>query len=208
MKTSLDYISEMSKTPSGFIGIVSVIIIILCVSAIFIAIIINFSEANKNKTKKDKKSIVKTGSMFLFFLFFYILIKLNIGTIEISNLLFRIFLIVIGLIIIVLGCFVNILGRLKLRKNWANQIKIYDNQTLVTNGVYNIVRHPLYASLIWMFYGGCLVYLNYAAFFANTFIFIPFMYYRAKQEEKLLREEFKNYKDYQLKVGMFFPKIR
>jgi protein-S-isoprenylcysteine O-methyltransferase Ste14 len=32
------------------------------------------------------------------------------------------------------------------------------------------------------------------------------MYYRAKQEETLLVGEFKDYTDYQKKVGMFFPK--
>lgn len=58
-----------------------------------------------------------------------------------------------------------------------------------------------------MFYASSLIYLNYLVFFANSFIFIPFMYYRAKQEEKLLSNKFKEYKNYQKEVGMFFPKI-
>ena len=48
---------------------------------------------------------------------------------------------------------------------------------------------------------------NYLVFILNTIIFIPFMYYRAKQEEKELVKEFKEYKDYSKKTGMFFPKI-
>ncbi|MGK0469242.1 MAG: protein-S-isoprenylcysteine O-methyltransferase Ste14, partial [Clostridium sp.] len=40
-----------------------------------------------------------------------------------------------------------------------------------------------------------------------TFIFIPFMYYRAKQEETLLIQTFSEYNDYIKRTGMFFPKI-
>jgi protein-S-isoprenylcysteine O-methyltransferase Ste14 len=77
----------------------------------------------------------------------------------------------------------------------------------VQKGAYRIVRHPLYASLIWVFYGASIVYLNYYAFLLNTFVFIPFMYYRAKQEEELLEKEFSDYNKYTLNVGMFFPKL-
>lgn len=102
----------------------------------------------------------------------------------------------------------NISGRFYLGSNWANHIRIYNNQTLIKTGAYGIVRHPLYSSLIFMFYGACLVYPNYLAFLSNTFIFIPFMYYRAKQEEDLLSKRFKGYHVYQKEVGMFFPKIK
>ena len=108
---------------------------------------------------------------------------------------------------IILGCIINIAGRFNLGKNWANQVKIYNNQTFTRKGMFKIVRHPLYSSLMLMFYGACLVYPNYLAFLANTFIFIPFMYYRAKQEESLLLKTFKEYKQYKKEVGMFFPKI-
>ena len=101
----------------------------------------------------------------------------------------------------------NIMGRFNLGSNWANHIKIYDEHTLVQRGMYKIVRHPLYASIILMFYGACLVYRNILCFLAVTLIFIPFMYYRAKQEETLLIQTFSEYKDYKERTGMFFPKI-
>ena len=77
---------------------------------------------------------------------------------------------------------------------------------MVNVDVFCLVRHPLYASLMMMFYGATLVYFNYAAFLANTFIFIPFMYYRAKQEEELLENQFDDYANYKKETGMFFPK--
>jgi protein-S-isoprenylcysteine O-methyltransferase Ste14 len=58
-----------------------------------------------------------------------------------------------------------------------------------------------------MYFGASLVYSNWLAFVANTLIFLPAMFYRAKLEEKMLAQEFPEYKNYQKKVGMFFPRI-
>jgi protein-S-isoprenylcysteine O-methyltransferase Ste14 len=186
--------------------VIADVVIGLCLFALFTSILINFVESKHKEVKKEKRSIVETGSMTLFFIFFYLLIRFKIGAFVVGDFA-RVSLIIIGLIMIVFGCFVNIFGRFNLGKNWANQVKIYKNQTLVKVGVYRFVRHPLYASIMLMFYGACLVHLNYLAFFSNTFIFIPFMYYRAKQEEWLLSKTFKEYSKYQKEVGMFFPKL-
>lgn len=208
MADIIEIIYKLKNSPLGIFEIVSLSIIILCVLAIFTSVLINFIEAKKDKPKKEKKSIVETGTMFVFFIIFYLIIRLRIGALDISNLNIRMPLAILGLIIIIIGAYVNIKGRLSLGKNWANQIKIYKEHKLVINSVYGVVRHPLYASLIWMFYAASLIYFNYLAFLANTFIFIPFMYYRAKQEEAMLKVQFKNYCDYAREVGMFFPKLK
>jgi protein-S-isoprenylcysteine O-methyltransferase Ste14 len=190
------------------LNFVSNIIVICCVFFILVAVLIDFTEFQKrDQVKKEKKSVVETGTMFFFFLFFYYLIRFSIGQIYLSYGFLRIVVMIVGNLILILGCLVNIKGRISLGRNWSNQIKIYKDHFLVTYGVYRFIRHPLYASIIWMFLGASLIYTNYLSFLANIFIFIPFMYYRAKQEETLLIKEFKNYKNYQLKVGMFFPKI-
>jgi protein-S-isoprenylcysteine O-methyltransferase Ste14 len=198
----------MLKTKEGILELIPTGIIILCTLAIFVAILINFLESkNSKKVKKEKKSIVETGTMTLFFVIFYFVIKFHVGVLNIG---FDLYLpaLMLGLVLILVGCFVNISGRFALKDNWANQIKLYEGQTIVKTGVYGIVRHPLYSSLIWMFYGASLCYLNYTAFLLNTFIFIPFMYHRARQEEKMLEENFKAYKKYKQEVGMFFPRIK
>ncbi len=204
----VEIINQKISNPLGILQLGSLIVIIICVLTIITFIFINFVEGSKkHKAKHKKKSIVETGTMFLFFFLYYFLIKFNVGLIQINNINLRVLTIIMGLILIVIGTVVNVKGRLKLGKNWANQIKIYEDHTLVTSGIYGFVRHPLYASLIWMFYGGSLVYLNWSAFLLTTLIFIPFMYYRAKQEEKLLSKQFEDYSKYKQKVGMFFPKI-
>lgn len=196
------------NSPENIFYLFSNIIVILCVFLVFISILIDFTEFQTRKqVKKEKKSIVETGTMFLFFFLFYFLIRFSVGQIHVPYLSLKIFIMTLGLLILIIGCIVNIKGRMNLGKNWSNQIKIYKDHHFVSNGVYSFVRHPLYASIIWMFFGASLIYSNPLAFLANIFIFIPFMYYRAKQEETLLTKEFENYKNYQMKVGMFFPKF-
>jgi len=177
----------------------------LCIFAILIAVLLNFIDDSdyKHKTQKEKKSIVETGTMTLFFVGVYFLLKMRVGVFESNNVV----LVISGLIIMIIGAWFNIWGRYYLGKNWANQIKIYNDHQLVTSGPYKIVRHPLYASLIWMFYASAFIYANWAVVIATSTVFVPFMYYRAKQEEKLLSGQFTNYKEYIKKTGMFFPKI-
>jgi len=204
---TLNKYKELLDTPLGTFQFVAMMIVLLSVLAIFISVAINFSAVdNTRKAIREKKSIVETGTMTLFFFVFYLVIKFGIGVLE-GKFSLYIPIICIGLILIVVGTIVNIAGRFSLGKNWANQIKVYSNHSLVTTGVYRFVRHPLYASLIWMFFGGSFVYANYIAFLLNLFVFIPFMYYRAKQEEAILVARFEEYSAYQKNTGMFFPKI-
>lgn len=141
-----------------------------------------------------------------FFILIYLLLRFKIGYVETPELISFI-LKPLGLIILISGTYVNIKGRIDLGLNWANQVTIYTDQKLITTGIYKYIRHPLYGSIIFMFYGACLIYPNYLAFLSNTLIFIPFMYYRARQEETLLKEKFSDHNNYSEKTGMLFPKI-
>lgn len=172
--------------------------IMLSVTAVFAAIFIDFMRYNQRKSNKSKHSSVATGTMFGFFAVYYVMLVLKIGMINITNPIK-----IIGVSMIVIGAAVNISGRVQLGNNWANHIKIYDNHTLITNGIYSVCRHPLYSSIILMLLGGCVVYGSYTCAFLTVFVFIPMMNYRAKQEEKMLIEKFIEYKEYMEKVRRF-----
>lgn len=184
-------------------GLISVFVTILF-TAIFFDFIL-FSR--RERVKKEKKSIVETGTMTLFFLAFLFVLRSGVLVLEMPNENIKRLVMIIGTILIGAGCFLNILGRINLGRNWANHIKIYDEHRLVKGGVYSLVRHPLYSSIMLMFFGGCLVYRSLSGFFSVVFVFIPFMYYRAKQEEALLSQTFWEYASYKKSTGMFFPKI-
>jgi protein-S-isoprenylcysteine O-methyltransferase Ste14 len=206
MSSLFDRFAQRVQTPD-VLEVVASLVIGLCVATIFFAVFLNFAlRRGEQPVKREKRSVVATGSMTLFFLLFYGLIRFRVGVLPITNIFLRALMALMGLAVVVLGCWVNIAGRLQLGRNWANQVTIYEDQKLVTSGVYQHVRHPLYASLIWMFYGASLVYANWAAFLANSLVFAPFMIYRARQEEELLAKEFPDYDDYRRRVDMFFWK--
>lgn len=189
-----------------FDNVINVVVMASVVSVIM-AVLINFIIDDKEShVKKGKRSLVATGTMFAFFGFYYIIIKLKLGVVRIDNYSTYQIILITGALMLVIGASINIAGRLRLKNNWANHIKIYENHSLVNTGVYRLVRHPLYASIMLMFFGGSLVNRNWLSLLLTAVIFIPFMYYRAKQEETLLNKEFVDYKVYAKKVGMFFPK--
>jgi len=200
---------QVQSYQGGRLFLVANFVVIICVIVLFMAILLDFVEFHqRHNVKKRLRSWVETGSMFAYFGGYYLLLKIRAGKVILLVGSIHEALIIIGMTLIALGCFVNVKGRLDLKHNWANQVTIYDDHTLIIRGIYKIVRHPLYASIIWMLIGGCCIYNNFIALLSVVFIFIPMMYYRAKQEERMLSVEFPEYVDYTKRVGMFFPKLR
>ena len=202
------FVKDLFQNSIDKIGLEQTIInsiLIIGVMLIYCYVLHNFIQAKtrKDKKRKEVKSVVETVSMSAFFFIIGIVVNLRIGTFSYHNL----YLNMICLIIFILGVLTNILGRYYLGNNWGNNVVIYTDHTLVQKGVYKIVRHPLYASIIWMIYAISILKSNYLVAVLNTLVFIPFMYYRAKQEEKELIKIFPKYQEYQKQVGMFFPNL-
>jgi protein-S-isoprenylcysteine O-methyltransferase Ste14 len=180
------------------------LLVTFCTISVLAAVCLNFRLARPVRAIRTKRnSVVETGSMLGFFVVFYWLVRLRIGGYDIPAMNRPLAL--FGLLLVVLGAAVNIQGRFALGRNWGNQVIIYEDHSLVTEGMYRFVRHPLYASLIWMFLGASLVFHNWASLLATVLLFIPGMYYRVKQEEKALVARFSNYERYRNQTGMFFP---
>ena len=196
---------EMSAQRLGLEMTLINLIVCAGVAIIYMRVFINFKDAKsqEDNKKKEVKSVVETASMSAFFLVCGVLSVLKIGTYSFHSTYLNIF----AIIIYIIGVIFNMLGRYYLGKNWGNNVIIYNDHTLVTNGVYRIVRHPLYASIIWMIYAVGILYQNYLVIILNSVIFIPFMTYRANQEEKELMITFEEYKDYKTRVWKFFPKL-
>jgi protein-S-isoprenylcysteine O-methyltransferase Ste14 len=177
----------------------------ICVLIMLTAIVVNFLNTQKPREYKERRSPVATASMTSFFILLYVTIRLRWTALEPSGwIAFRSF----GLALMLFGTAFNVWGRLYLKTNWSDHVRIYDDQTLITTGPYRIVRHPLYASIIWMFYGAAIAYLNPLAALGNTLLFIPAMIYRSNLEENVLHETFGDrYSNYRKKTGRFFPML-
>lgn len=183
----------------------SYIISAVCLWILLSAIVINFYLSGNNRVKKVKKSIVETGSMLAFYILMILLVYKKIGMFGINA---SKYVSAAGTVLIIIGTVINITGRINLKNNWGNQIRIYEGHTLTTTGIYKYIRHPLYASTILMLYGFSFLFFNIAVFILTTVIFIPFMIFRTKQEDKILADTFNGaFEEYKKNTGMFFPKI-
>lgn len=172
-----------------------------------VAIVVDFRRYHRQPrgVVVSDRSLVETGSMTAFFVCYYLVIRLGLVDLGLAGRL-RVVLVVIGLAAIVAGAAVNVWGRLSLKSAWANQIKIYEGHELVTGGPYRFVRHPLYASLIWIFIGGSLVYAEPISLVLTLGIFVPMMYVRARKEDVALEATFGDeFREYRRHTGMLFP---
>jgi protein-S-isoprenylcysteine O-methyltransferase Ste14 len=180
----------------------------VCASVVLTAVALNFALAvDSGAVKVRKRSPVATASMMGFFFAVYVLIHQHIGLFHVHSSAITVGLAVAGAALVIAGSAVNVLGRMRLGSNWANHVTVYEHQTLVSTGVFGLVRHPLYTSLIWMFIGAALVYHNAAALAATLLVFVPAVRYRASMEERLLSQQFPEYPAYQRRVGMLFPRL-
>ena len=198
---------EWFQSLGTFTGIARTVVV-LCAFATLTAVLVNFLLAQRaSAVRREKRSVVATGTMLGFFAVFAGLIRFRIGAVEVLPPAAWRATATAGLALMVAGATVNILGRLALGANWGDHIRIYRNHGLVTRGAYRLVRHPLYASLIWMACGASLVFENPLALLAALGVFLPAMAYRARQEETALAAEFPAYAEYRRRTGMFFPKL-
>ena len=80
---------------------------------------------------------------------------------------------------------------------------------LIVEGPYGFCRHPQYLSFFIMILGIDLMFRSLIGVFYTFIISIPSAIYRAKIEDKLLREKFsEEWESYADKVGFLLPKFR
>lgn len=89
----------------------------------------------------------------------------------------------------------------------SRTIVIQENQRVVDNGLYGIVRHPMYAVTIWLFLAIPVILCSWW----SLLCFLPYIaviIVRIKNEEKVLEENLAGYSEYMKKVKYrLFPFI-
>ncbi|MBO1722209.1 methyltransferase family protein [Extibacter sp. GGCC_0201] len=81
----------------------------------------------------------------------------------------------------------------------SRTVEIQENQQVISTGLYRFVRHPMYFSVVLMFWAMPLVLESLPAFI----VMVPFpllLVKRIRNEEKVLEEGLSGYKDYENRV--------
>lgn len=114
----------------------------------------------------------------------------------------------LGVLILAAGLFVFWRAHADLGLNWSPSLEIREKHELITNGIYRVIRHPMYASQWLLAIAQPLLLHNWIAGFLNLLVFIPFYLLRVKAEEQMMLETFGDqYRAYMQKVGSVFPKF-
>ena len=114
---------------------------------------------------------------------------------------------IFGLVFIAFGLFICILARQCLSENWSGKVIIQNGHTLIKNGPYKIIRHPIYTGVLVMMLGSSIIVGNIFGFIWVLFCFMG-LYRKSKQEEHLLENEFgKDYEEYKKETKMIIPNI-
>jgi protein-S-isoprenylcysteine O-methyltransferase Ste14 len=111
-----------------------------------------------------------------------------------------------GAVIVVVGVAGYLWALFVLRRNWSISAEIKEGHTLVTNGPYRFVRHPMYYFMMLVLIGSGLLISNYMILIFSPVVGVAY-YFRAKVEERMLEEEFAGYGEYAKRTKMLIPGI-
>ena len=97
----------------------------------------------------------------------------------------------------------------ELGKQWSLEARLTENHKLITSGVYQIVRHPIYTAMLGMLASTAIVFSFWYVLIAAAIVFFIGTKIRTIAEEKLLREAFPDeYKEFSEKVPAFIPFVK
>jgi protein-S-isoprenylcysteine O-methyltransferase Ste14 len=97
----------------------------------------------------------------------------------------------------------------ELGKQWSFQARLVEGHKLVTGGVYQIVRHPIYAAMLGKLLATGLVLSHWLVVLIALVIFLIGTKIRTSSEEKLLHDAFgQEYEEYAAKIPGFIPFVK
>lgn len=79
-----------------------------------------------------------------------------------------------------------------------------DGGALIRRGIYGKIRHPLYTAVILAGLGWALAWGSWSSALAAAAL-IPFLHAKSLHEERLLREKFSDYREYEKTTKRFVP---
>lgn len=95
-----------------------------------------------------------------------------------------------------------------LGRNWTPTLSLRDEHTLVTDGVYKHIRHPMYAAHYLWAIANVLMLPNWLAGYAFLVASVLQVVTRIKAEEEMMIEQFgEQYESYMNKTGRLIPRI-
>lgn len=114
----------------------------------------------------------------------------------------------IGLAFLVPGLWLFWRSHVDLGQNWSVTTELREEQTLVTEGVYTRIRHPMYSAIWLIFAAYPFLIQNWIAGPAAIVAFAILYCVRVPIEESMMRKQFgEAYEDYMARTGRLWPRL-
>jgi protein-S-isoprenylcysteine O-methyltransferase Ste14 len=197
----------------------------ICILAVIAVIPLHFLSVEHLKLqekygkKKGKKigeiyGLISGWGFFLFWMGIWIspqprfsisIIQKQPILVQIINISVPLFHLIISLIFIIPGAWFAIMG---VRKTTLKVAETHRTEKIVSSGIYLFIRHPQYLGGLFAHIGISFLFSAwYSLLFTPLIVIIIYLISR-KEEDELIREFGKEYRDYKKKVGMFLPKLK
>jgi protein-S-isoprenylcysteine O-methyltransferase Ste14 len=114
----------------------------------------------------------------------------------------------VGVVCLVIGLWFFHRSHVDLGTNWSVTLEIRQNHRLVTEGVYRVVRHPMYAALFLYAVGQALIVPNWLAGPSYLVVMGLLFVFRVGAEERMMLETFgSEYAVYMAKTRRLVPGV-
>ncbi|MGV3685048.1 MAG: methyltransferase family protein [Daejeonella sp.] len=110
----------------------------------------------------------------------------------------------LALVVSLTGAFVVFIAIIQLDHNLSPFPSPIKKGTLVTSGLFNLSRHPIYSGLL-IFYFGWALYSESLTKGFTALLILALFYYKSVYEEILLKAKYPEYGNYSKKTRRFFP---
>ncbi len=170
---------------------------------VIIAVILPYLKKTPKGSPRKQDLFFQIPALILFIA----LLIVSLGNLDYPVYTFQSPLNIVGAIMFIIGLIISISAQVTINTNYSWTLEIREGHTLVENGLYKYVRHPIY-------FGGFIrviaipIYASSFSGFLLGLLSIPLLNYRISLEERMLVEEFgEAYKQYRERTWKLFPFI-
>lgn len=170
-----------------------------------------YAKRNAGNTVVDKREITTERVLLALVAIgasFAPLMHLAAGSLAFANYELPVWAVVVGALLLVPGLWLFWRSHADLRRNWSATTEIHDEQTLMTQGVYRSIRHPMYSAIWLLFLAQPLLVHNWIVGFSGPIAFAIMYFIRVPYEEAMMQERFGDcYDEYVSKSSRLWPRL-
>ena len=158
----------------------------------------------------DRKTAQEKALLFLVFLGMFILPMIYVLTpwLSFANYSLPVWANILGMLTFAIALWLFWRSHHDLGKNWSPTLQVREDHTLITQGIYQAIRHPMYTAIwLWAIAQGLLL-ANWIAGPSGVIAFGVLYFLRVGNEEKMMLEQFGDqYQAYMQKTKRLLPSL-